>query len=217
MHVPVVGAVCCSRRLGTAGEHRPEEDVVGDAAEDRNKARRLPEGDIVRILLEQHAQVRDLFAEIQDAPASERTEPFDRLRALLAVHETGEELVLRPQAEDSAWKDVATERNREEAEANQVLADLEHMDTASEAFLEKLKTFEEAVDEHAKAEESLEFPRVLESMDEDKRRTLGSRLQAVEKMAPTHPHPMAAGSTTAQALTGPFAAMVDRVRDAMTR
>jgi hypothetical protein len=28
---------------------------------------------------------------------------------------------------------------------------------------------------------------------------------------------MAAGSTTAQVLTGPFAAMVDRVRDAISR
>jgi hemerythrin superfamily protein len=189
---------------------------MGDAAEDRAKAEALPEGDVIRILLEQHAQVRDLFAEVQKAPAAERQEPFDRLRALLAVHETGEELVLRPQADDSEWKSVATERNNEEDEANHVLASLEDMDTASEAFLEKLKEFEEAVDEHAEAEESQEFPRVLQALDEDKRRKLGSRLQAVEKMAPTHPHPTAAGSTTAQALTGPFAAMVDRVKDALS-
>ncbi|HEY3530127.1 MAG TPA: hemerythrin domain-containing protein [Nocardioides sp.] len=190
---------------------------MGDAAEDRAKARDLPEGDVIGILLEQHAQVRDLFAEIQKAPANERQEPFDRLRALLAVHETAEEMVLRPQAKDSEWKDVATERNQEEEEANKVLAALEDMDTASEAFLAKLKEFEESVDEHAEAEESQEFPRVLNALDVDERLKLGSRLQAVEKMGPTHPHPAAAGSTTAQALTGPFAAMADRVRDALSR
>lgn len=190
---------------------------MGDAAEDRAKAHNLPEGDVIGILLEQHAQVRDLFAEIQKAPADERQEPFDRLRALLAVHETAEEIVLRPQAKDSAWKDVATERNQEEDEANKVLAGLEDMDTASEAFLEKLKEFEESVDEHAEAEENEEFPRVLEALDVEERRKLGSRLEAVEKMGPTHPHPAAAGSTTAQAMTGPFAAMVDRVRDALSR
>jgi hemerythrin superfamily protein len=189
---------------------------MGDAAEDRAKAQALPEGDVVRILLEQHAAVRDLFAEIQKAPADQRQEPFDRLRALLAVHETAEELVLRPQAEDSAWKDVATARNQEESEANEVLASLEDMDTASEGFLAKLTEFEKSVDEHAEAEESQEFPRVLEALDEEERRKLGSRLQAVEKMAPTHPHPSAAGSTTAQALTGPFAAMMDRVKDALS-
>ncbi|WP_330342115.1 hypothetical protein [Streptomyces sp. NBC_00557] len=31
--------------------------------------------------------------------------------------------------------------------------------------------------------------------------------------APTHPHPMAAGSPRLQRLTGPFAAMLDRARD----
>lgn len=188
---------------------------MGDAAEDRAKAEELPEGDVIRILLEQHAQVRELFAEIQQASADLRQEPFDRLRALLAVHETGEELVLRPKAEDSAWKDVATERNQEESEANEVLKHLEELDTTTEAFLSALQDFEKSVDEHAEAEESEEFPRVLRALDEDERRRLGARLQAVEKMAPTHPHPTAAGSTTAQALTGPFAAMMDKVRDAL--
>jgi hemerythrin superfamily protein len=188
---------------------------MGDAAEDRAKAEALPEGDVIRILLEQHAQVRDLFAEVQNASADQRQEPFDRLRALLAVHETSEELVLRPKAEDRAWKDVATERNQEEAEANEVLKHLEELDSSSAAFLSALKDFEKSVDEHAEAEESREFPRVLQALDEDERRKLGSRLRSVQKMAPTHPHPSAAGSTTAQALTGPFAALVDKVRDAL--
>jgi hemerythrin superfamily protein len=190
---------------------------MGDAAEDRAKASELPEGDVIRILLEQHAQVRDLFAELQAAPASGRKELFDDLRALLAVHETAEEMVLRPQADGDAWKHIADERNQEEQEANQVLHDLEHLDPQTDAFLEKLTAFEKAVDEHAEAEESEEFPRVLSACDVEERRKLGDRLRAVEKMAPTHPHPSVAGSPVGQALTGPFASMVDRVRDAMSR
>jgi hypothetical protein len=189
---------------------------MGDAAEDRAKASELPEGDVIRILLEQHAQVRDLFAQLQASPASGRKELFDDLRALLAVHETAEEMVLRSQADGGAWKDVAEERNREEHEANEVLKDLEALDPQTDAFLEKLTAFEKAVDEHAEAEETEEFPRVLSACDADERRKLGDRLRAVEKMAPTHPHPSAAGSPTAQALTGPFASMVDRVRDAIS-
>jgi len=177
----------------------------------------LDADDVISILLEQHRRVRELFTEIRSARAEERKQPFDELRALLAVHETAEELVLRPVASGDAWKQVADARNHEEKEANQVLADLERLDTESEAFLAKLETFESAVDEHARAEESEEFPRILESLDDDERHKLGKRVQAVERMAPTHPHPTAAGSTTAQALTGPFAAMVDRVRDTMSR
>jgi hemerythrin superfamily protein len=190
---------------------------MGDAVEDRAKAQELPEGDVIRILLEQHAQVRDLFARLQEAPAADRGEIFDQLRALLAVHETAEEIVLRPKAEDDAWKQVAEERNQEEAEANEVLKALEDLDPQSEAFLAKLTEFEKSVDEHAEAEEHEEFPRVLSALDVDERQKLGTRLKSVEKMAPTHPHPSTAGSPTAQALAGPFAGMVDRVRDALSR
>lgn len=190
---------------------------MGIAAHDRVRAIELPEGDVVRILLEQHDQVRDLFARILEAPAADRGELFDELRALLAVHETGEELVLRPKAKGDEWKRVASERNQEENEANRVLADLESLDTATEAFQDKLTAFQTAVEQHAAAEEAQEFPQVLESLDDAERQKLGKRLLAAEKLAPTHPHPSAAGSPAAQALTGPFAAMVDRVRDALAR
>lgn len=90
------------------------------------------------------------------AAASVRRSP-----SLLAVHETAEEIVLRPQAEGEAWRQVANDRNQEEHEANRVLADLEGLDVQSEAFLKKLRTFEKSVDEHATAEEQDEFPRVL--------------------------------------------------------
>lgn len=189
---------------------------MSDEAKNRVKASELPEGDVIRILLEQHERVRGLFAELVAAPASERGHLFDDLRALLAVHETAEELVLRPQAEGDAWKRVADERNQEEKEANQVLADLEDLDADADAFLEKLKAFEKSVDEHATAEETEEFPQVLSACDVDERRKLGKRLKAAEKMAPSHPHPSVAGSPTAQALTGPFASMVDRVRESLS-
>lgn len=189
---------------------------MGREAQNPVKAAELPDGDVIRILLEQHEQVRDLFARLRTAPASGRKDLFDDLRALLAVHETAEEIVLRPLADDETWKQVAAKRNEEEREANEVLADLEGLDVRSDDFLAKLTEFERSVDEHATAEEEAEFPRVLSARDVEQRRKLGVRLRAVEKMAPSHPHPSAAGSPARQALTGPFASMVDRVRDAMS-
>ena len=41
-----------------------EEAGHGRAAEDRIKAAELPEGDVIRILLEQHARIRDLFSDV---------------------------------------------------------------------------------------------------------------------------------------------------------
>jgi hemerythrin superfamily protein len=189
---------------------------MGDAAEDRAKAADLPEGDVIRVLLEQHSRIRELFSEVLSMDGEHKKHAFDDLRALLAVHETAEEMVLRPVTKETAGQAVVDARNQEEAEANKVLAELEKLDVDSPDFDEKLKTFEKAVDDHAEAEEHEEFPTVLESCDEDRRKKMGTHLRAAEGIAPTHPHPSTAGSTAAQYAVGPIASLIDRTRDAIT-
>jgi hemerythrin superfamily protein len=188
---------------------------MGEAQEDRAKAAQLPEGDVVRILLEQHARIRDLFEDVTSAEGEHKAQAFDELRALLAVHETGEEMVLRPVSKEAAGEGVADARNHEESEANEVLKQLEKMDPSTTEFDTRLAGFRRSVDEHAEKEETEEFPHILSSCDEDRRRSMGKRLKAVESIAPTHPHPSTAGSPTAQWAVGPFASLVDRVRDAL--
>jgi hypothetical protein len=134
---------------------------------------------------------------------------------LLAAHETGEEMVLRPVSASDAGTEVADARNSEESEANRVLADLEKMDVSSAAFASAFATFEQAVLDHAEHEEREEFPVVRDREDQDKLVAMGKTLQAAEKIAPTHPHPPTAGSPTAQWTVGPFASLVDRARDAL--
>ena len=188
---------------------------MGDAAEDRAKAAELPEGDVVRVLLEQHAQIRELFGDVETAVGDHKQHAFDELRALLAVHETAEEMVLRPVTSKIGRDEVADARNQEEAEANEVLAELEKLEVSSTEFDTRLAQFKKSVDEHAEAEESEEFPLILDSCDEDERQTMGSHMLAAEKIAPTHPHPSTAGSTQAQFAVGPIASLIDRTRDAI--
>ena len=188
---------------------------MNEAAQDRRQAAELPEGDVIRILLEQHARVHELFAEISSAEGEHKKHVFEELRALLAVHETAEEMVLRPVSKSVAGESVADARNAEESEANEVLKDLESMDVDSADFDAKLQTFQKAVAQHAEKEETEEFPSILQQCDEDKRATMGKQVKAAEAIAPTHPHPSAAGSTAAQYAAGPFASLVDRTRDAI--
>ncbi|MEU5928612.1 hemerythrin domain-containing protein [Streptomyces antimycoticus] len=188
---------------------------MSQADEERREAARLPEGDVVAILLEQHARIRDLFTEVKSTEGTHKQQAFDELRALLAVHETAEEMIVRPVAEDTIGKDEAEARNREEAEANKVLAQLEKMDLTSSDFDAQLAAFEQAVIAHAEHEEREEFPGVHAGRSEEQLRNMGTRLRAAEKVAPTHPHPAAAGSPTAQWTVGPFASLVDRTRDAI--
>lgn len=188
---------------------------MGDPAQDRAKAAQLPEGDVIRLLLEQHAQIRELFTQVKTAQGEEKQADFDRLRALLAVHETAEQMVLRPVTDQVGGGPVAEARMEEETEANHVLKELEKLDVTSVDFDTRLAAFEKAVDHHAESEENEEFPLVLQNCPAEQRTSMGNRIRAAESVAPTHPHPSTSGNPAAQAVVGPFASLVDRVRDAI--
>lgn len=180
-------------------------------------AAQLPDGDVVALLLEQHEQIRGLFGKVSAARGEERRDAFDDLRALLAVHEAAEELIVRPAAKETAGQQEAEARNAEEKEASEVLKKLEGMDVSDLEFDTTLAEFEQAVNDHAAHEEREEFPALVAGLTADQRQSMGARLRRVEHLAPTHPHPTAAGNPTAMKLTGPFAAMMDKAKDAIGR
>jgi len=172
--------------------------------------------DVIEVLLHQHEMVKSTFAEVLSAPPAWRQEPFDRLRALLAMHETAEEMVLRPRTRSIGAEDVAEMRNSEEKAATEVLAELEKMGPEDARFLELLTQLHQDVLTHAAAEEAMEFPRIRMEVPLDEREAMGRRLLVVEKTGPTHPHTSTAGSTGRNWVLGPFASMVDHVRDAFS-
>ena len=182
---------------------------------DQARGQRSPEGDVIAVLLQQHARIRELFSQVKTETGERKQQSFDQLRALLAVHETAEEMILRPMSKRTAGREVAEARNHEEAEANHVLAELERMDVDSAVFDERFARFEQAVLDHADHEEEQEFPAIRAQYDEEQLARAGRRLLATERVAPTHPHPATAGSTTAQWAVGPFASLLDRARDAL--
>jgi hemerythrin superfamily protein len=174
--------------------------------------------DAISILKNQHEQIKSLFAAVESATGEARQEEFDHLRALLAVHETAEEMVLRPvtRKDVPGGEEIAEARMAEENEAKKALAELEKMDVDSPQFISALRELKTDVIAHAQNEEHQEFPGLQSARTPDQLVEMGRRIERVEKMAPTHPHP-SAKTTTANYLMGPFAAMVDRVRDAMKK
>lgn len=171
----------------------------------------------INFLLGQHQKVSQLIEAVRDGTGQARQDYFDQLRELLAVHETAEELILRPitRTEVPGGDMVADARMAEENEAKKVLADLEKMDVDSTEFTTAFANFADDVLAHAHNEETYEFPLVREHQDPQALETMGEALERAEKAAPTHPHP-SAKTTTAAAVMGPFAAMVDKVRDALS-
>ena len=172
--------------------------------------------DAIEILLAQHNQIKQLFALVESSEGEAQQREFDHLRALLAVHETAEEEVLRPVTRSAVpnGNSVADARMEEENEAKEVLAKLEKLGCASAEFMPMFREFKKSVLAHAEHEEHEEFPGIRSSKNPDELKKMGKRIKMAEKMAPTHPHPTAK-TTTANYLAGPFAAMLDRVRDHM--
>jgi hemerythrin superfamily protein len=170
----------------------------------------------IDFLLGQHQQVEKLLDEVKNGTGDARQQSFDELRELLAVHETAEELILRPVTRRSVdgGAEIADARIAEENEAKEVLAKLEKLDAGSAEFTTMFESFAADVAKHAHNEETYEFPKVKESQDAGALAKMEKALEIAEKTAPTHPHP-SARSTTAAAVMGPFAAMLDKARDAL--
>lgn len=185
--------------------HRPATEPAGIA-------------DAVELLLQQHEQIKTLFTETLDASdPAQREVKFRALRRLLAVHETAEEEIIHPRAraeiEDGAT--VVGARLQEEHAAKEQLAELESLDIGSPEFEKGLAQLREDVLAHAEHEEQDEFSRLREELQPHQLRAMRRAVEIAEALAPTRPHP-GVESVEANLLTGPFAAMLDRARDAIS-
>ncbi|GAA3211362.1 hemerythrin domain-containing protein [Actinocorallia longicatena] len=174
--------------------------------------------DVVQLLLDQHAEIRKLFTQVENASGETRREKFDELRALLAVHETAEEEVVHPFSRGVLGKTSAEVDAiiGEEEQAKHVLKRLEKVGTGSPEFLPLFRELHDAVEKHARHEEREEFPRLRERAEPDELAGLATMVRAAEAVAPTHPHP-GTDSATKNLIAGPMAAVADRARDAIRK
>lgn len=175
--------------------------------------------DVVDLLTEQHAHIRDLFTKVGQArSAATRQEAFEELRRFLAVHETAEALVSHPAAR-MAGDDggIVDARMAEEDHAKQMLADLDSLDVEDPSFGERLAELKDAVYAHADLEEREEFPILRAETDPQRLERLAEAVRAVERIAPTRPHPAAGSSMTINLMVGPLASVLDRTRDAIEK
>jgi len=173
--------------------------------------------DVVSFLKRQHQQIKTMFEQVMTTRGEERASVFYALRRMLAVHETAEEEIVHPAArrELPDGEQIVAARLLEENEAKRVLTELEDLDLDSAEFATKFRTLRTAVLAHAESEEREEFDRLATRLDSTRLERMRKAAEFAEKVAPTRPHP-GVESATANLLVGPFAAMVDRSRDALS-
>ncbi|MEO3873682.1 hemerythrin domain-containing protein [Nonomuraea sp. B12E4] len=174
----------------------------------------MEETDVIDLLIAQHGMIRDLFDEVEQAPADRCGEAFTRLVRLLAVHETAEEEIVHPYARRKidGGDAVIDDRLAEENQAKRLLSEMDQAGPNAADFFEKLAVLRAAVEAHARNEERYEFAQLRAHTSEAERRTLAVGIKAAEALAPTHPHP-GTESAMKNVLVGTPVAMMERVRD----
>lgn len=175
--------------------------------------------DLIDVIRKDHDDIKALFVRVDNGTGKRREAAFERLRGELVRHEVAEESLVRPLTETYApnGKRIAHARLAEEADAEQLLKDLEREEMGSDRWERLFDRLHRAVLTHAEKEESVEHPRLRDSVDEADRRRAASAFRAMKKLAPTHPHPKAPNTAAARMTLGPVAALVDRARDAVSK
>lgn len=173
--------------------------------------------DIVTAVGADHRTVEAIFDRFSQTPTDEWGDLSCELVTTLVQHEVAEEEVVFPSVRRLAGADrrVVDARIAEQAEAEELLADMEAMTPGSSEFVRALSTLKTAVLAHAEREESEILPLLSAGEDAEERRRLGELYEKAKAAGPTHPHPHAPDTPPGNLLVGPAAALIDRVRDAV--
>lgn len=173
--------------------------------------------DVITLLHRQHAQIRTLFDEVENATGDERKDAWHRLVRLLSVHETAEEEIVHPAVKRvNGGEQVVDARVAEEHRAKELLSTMDDIGPDAEGFDTLLVQLREDVLAHARHEEEAEFPLLREVHDQERLERMAKAVEAAEAIAPTRPHPGVEGPVANLAL-GPVVAVVDKARDAIRK
>ena len=123
--------------------------------------------DVTKIIGTQHEQVKQALRDVAESSGEERAHAFHRLRLLVALHETGEEVAVHPQVIARSNGHVGNDRVTEEHEAASTFGELEGLDLDSDEFADGFAELADDIRSHAQAEEDNEWPLVVKLDEPD--------------------------------------------------
>jgi hemerythrin superfamily protein len=137
--------------------------------------------DALELLEQDHAKVKKLFEQAEDADQKEQQAIFTQIKNELEVHTYIEETVFYPAMQRyKELKDMVAESLEEHNKVKTLLNEMEGMSSA-EDFEDKLEELIDNVEHHAEdEEESKMFPKVRELVSAAELDKLGAQLQAAK-------------------------------------
>jgi hemerythrin superfamily protein len=175
----------------------------------------MADKELIQLLLADHKEAETLLGKVGQSSV-DQSNLFDELVRALVAHEVAEEEVVYPAVRSSVpnGDKLAEARIAEQQKAEELLKKMEDMDRNSSEFGTSMSTLRDEVLAHAKSEEQEVFPKLRQSVTDERRNQLGTAYEAAKTAAPTHPHPHAPNTPPGNVALGSIAAVTDRVRDA---
>jgi hemerythrin superfamily protein len=175
--------------------------------------------DVIELLEHDHREVEEMFAEFDQATdPEERRTIADKIIIELVRHSEAEEQAVYP-AMRKALPDgdqIVEHEISEHSEAEEIMKKLDGMDPADAQFAALMGRLQSAIREHIKEEEGDAFPRFRQAAAPGELDKLATTVEMLKKIVPTRPHPSAPDHPPFNALLGPGAGLLDRVRDLLT-
>lgn len=171
--------------------------------------------DLVTLVVRDHEAIRKVLESVVTADPEGAADRFWQAGYELIRHEVAEERVLYPALYRcrAGAAEVAGKGLAEQADLERLLGDMEKAGPMGDGFEEAFDVLKEAVQLHAAFEEEAILPLIADGLSDEERFELGDHYAQAKKTAPTHPHPHLSGSDK---LPGSVAALIDRLRDAMS-
>ena len=137
--------------------------------------------DALELLKQDHAKVKKLFEQAEDADEKEQRSIFAQIKTELEIHTQIEESVFYPAMQRyNELKDMVAESLEEHNKVKTLLNEMEGM-SGGEDFEEKLEELIDNIEHHAEdEEESKMFPKVRELVSTAELDKLGAQLQAAK-------------------------------------
>jgi hemerythrin-like domain-containing protein len=184
--------------------------------------------DVFEVLAQDHGEVKDLLTALEDSPGqsagasdavlSARGEVVQRLIMDSSAHEAAEEQYFWPTVRRLVPKGdrLANEAISQESEAKEVLNKLNKLSPTDEEFDELIVKFTSAARQHIEYEETQVWPHLRAVLTPDQAAELGTRVAKAKEHGPTRPHPHTPADPAVLKTVGSVAAIIDRLRDAVT-
>ena len=137
--------------------------------------------DALELLKQDHAKVKKLFEQAEDADQEEQRSIFAQIKIELEIHTEIEESVFYPAMQRyNELKDMVAESLEEHNKVKTLLKEMEGM-SGGEDFEDKLEELIDNVEHHAEdEEESKMFPKIQELVSAAELDKLGAQLQSAK-------------------------------------